>query len=79
MTNRSGVTGKTSYESLSAAALASNRLSGFGYDAAGNMTSNGSATYTYDAESRLISAGRYTYSRTGCDPKSIFCSISQRS
>jgi hypothetical protein len=26
------------------------RLSGFGYDAAGNMTSNGSATYVYDDE-----------------------------
>src|SRR5258708_4179941 len=43
LTNRSGVTGKTSYEPLSAAALVNNRLSGFGYDAAGNMTSNGSA------------------------------------
>ena len=31
-----------------------NRLIGFGYDAAGNMTSDGSHTYYYDAENRII-------------------------
>ncbi len=65
LTNRSGVTGKTNYESLSAPALVSNRLTGFGYDAAGNMTSNGSANYAYDAENHLITAGGYTYSYDG--------------
>jgi len=30
-----------------------NRLSGFGYDAAGNMTSDGKHTYFYDGENRL--------------------------
>src|SRR5260370_41133198 len=35
LTNRSGVTGKTTYEPLSAPASNQNRLTGFGYDAAG--------------------------------------------
>jgi RHS repeat-associated protein len=51
------------HESLSTSALPNNQLSGFGYDAAGNMTSNGSTSYIYDAENRLIadpSAG-YSY------------------
>jgi RHS repeat-associated protein len=65
LTNRSGVTGKSMYESLSAAATTQNRLSGFGYDAAGNMISNGSATYTYNAENQLISAAGYTYTYDG--------------
>jgi RHS repeat-associated protein len=61
LTNRSGVTGKTMTEPLSAAATTQNRLIGFGYDAAGNMISNGSATYTYDAENRLVSTAGWTY------------------
>jgi RHS repeat-associated protein len=61
LTNRSGVTGKTLYEPLSAPALTSNRLTGFGYDAAGNMTSNGSASYVYDDENRLIAAAGMSY------------------
>ncbi|MBS1821914.1 MAG: hypothetical protein JST61_08065 [Acidobacteria bacterium] len=28
--------------------------SGFGYDAAGNMTNSGSHSYTYDAEGRVL-------------------------
>jgi RHS repeat-associated protein len=63
--NRNGVTGKTNYEPLSLTVLTSNRLSGFGYDASGNMTSNGSANYTYDAENQLLTAGGYTYSYDG--------------
>lgn len=58
---RSGVTGKTNYESLSVAATNQNRLTGFGYDAAGNMTSNGGASYTYDAENRLITTAGMSY------------------
>jgi len=61
LTNRSGVIGKGTYEPLSAAATSQNRLTGFGYDAAGNMISNGTATYTYDAENRLISTAGWTY------------------
>jgi RHS repeat-associated protein len=61
LTNRSGVTGKTLYEPLSAPALTSNRLTGFGYDAAGNMTSNGSASYVYDDENRLIATAGMSY------------------
>jgi RHS repeat-associated protein len=50
---RSAVTGKTNYESLSVSASNNNELSDFGYDAAGNMTSNGSATYQYNQEDQL--------------------------
>ena len=65
LTNRAAITGKTNYEPLSVTALSSNRLSGFGYDAAGNMTSNGSATYTYDAENRLTATAGVTYTYDG--------------
>jgi RHS repeat-associated protein len=61
LTNRSGVTGKAIYESMSTSAGTNNQLSGFGYDAAGNMTSNGGATYTYDAENRLIATAGISY------------------
>ncbi len=63
LTNRT-VT-KCSAEPLGVVALTNNRLSGFGYDAAGNMTSNGSATYTYDGESRLKTAAGVTYTYDG--------------
>jgi RHS repeat-associated protein len=65
LTNRGTVAGKTNSEPLNAPATIQNRLTGFGYDAAGNMTSNGSATYTYDGENRLLTAGGYTYSYDG--------------
>ena len=42
-----------------------NQLTGFGYDAAGNMTSNGSATYTYDAENRITSSAGCTFTYDG--------------
>jgi len=38
-------------------ALNNNRLSGLGYDAAGNMTSNGGASYSYNAEGQLAMTG----------------------
>jgi RHS repeat-associated protein len=42
-----------------------NRITGFGFDASGNMTSDGVNTYTYDAANRLTQvntgAGTYTY------------------
>jgi RHS repeat-associated protein len=61
LTNRSGVTGKTYYEPLSVTAGTNNQLSGFNYDAAGNMILNGSASYFYDAENRLIATAGYSY------------------
>jgi RHS repeat-associated protein len=44
-----------------------NRLSGYGYDASGNVTQNGAASYGYDAEGRMVSAGNanYTYDAQG--------------
>jgi len=66
LTNRGLVAGKTNYEPLNAApATPQNRLPGFGYDAAGNMTSNGSAAYTYDAENRLLTTAGMTYTYDG--------------
>ena len=65
LTNRGPVSGKNNYEPLSTSALANNQLTGFGYDAAGNMTSNASATYTYDAENRLTTAAGVTYTYDG--------------
>jgi len=46
-----------------AAADTNNRLVGYSYDAAGNMTWDGTHTYTYDAENRIISmdGGAATY------------------
>lgn len=61
LANRSPVNGKTNYELLSVAVTNQNQLSGFGYDANGNMTQNGSAQYSYDAENRLIAAGSMSY------------------
>jgi RHS repeat-associated protein len=57
---------KCSAELLSAPALANNRLSGYSYDAAGNMTNDGLGhSFTYDAESRIAQvnsgAAQYTY------------------
>jgi len=47
-----------------------NRLVGFGYDAAGNMTSNGTDSYSYDAENRIVTftgatSATYTYDGDG--------------
>ncbi len=48
--------------SLSVVALSNNRLSGFSYDNAGNMTTYpGLGSYTYDAENRMLTAGGVTY------------------
>jgi RHS repeat-associated protein len=65
LTNRSLHSGKTNFEPLNAAPATNNKLTGFGYDAAGNMTSNGTAMYTYDAENRLLTAGGATYTYDG--------------
>jgi RHS repeat-associated protein len=60
--NRGPVSGKSNYEPLNAApATTANRLPGFSYDAAGNLTQNGGATYSYDGENRIASAAGWTY------------------
>ncbi len=61
LTNEAGIAGKTLHEGLNTSAGTNNRLAGFGYDAAGNMTSNGSTSYVYDAENRLIWTSGYRY------------------
>src|SRR5947209_20623834 len=62
LTNRTGIAGKTYYEALNAPATNLNQLTGYGYDAVGNMITNGATTYTYDAENRLIwTTGGYRY------------------
>jgi RHS repeat-associated protein len=68
LTNRTPIVGKTNpnYVLLNAApATTQNRLPGFGYDVAGNMTTSGSTTYTYDAESRLTATAGVTYAYDG--------------
>jgi RHS repeat-associated protein len=53
-------------ESLSVSATTKNQLSGYGYDATGNMTSIPSvATYTYNAEGQMTSAAGVTYTYDG--------------
>jgi RHS repeat-associated protein len=62
LTNRALHMGKTNYEPLNVAPASNlNRLPGFGYDAAGNMTSNGSVSYTYSVENQLINATGAVY------------------
>lgn len=46
---------------FSAAVATDNRLVGYGYDLAGNMTSNGAATYNYDKENRMTGTAGWTY------------------
>jgi RHS repeat-associated protein len=65
LTHRSGVTFKTNTDSLNVTALTNNQLTGFTYDAAGNMTINSGANYQYDAENRLITTAGYTYTYDG--------------
>jgi RHS repeat-associated protein len=61
LTNETGITGKIYSEGLNTSVGTNNQLSGFGYDAAGNMTSYGTASYVYDAENRLIWTSGYRY------------------
>jgi RHS repeat-associated protein len=64
---RNGLSGKTNYESLSVTATTLNQLTGFGYDAIGNMTSITGTSYVYDDENRLVwtSGERYIYDADG--------------
>jgi RHS repeat-associated protein len=62
LTNRAGISGKTYGEALNAGpATYANQLTGFGYDAAGNLTTNASTLYIYDAENRLVWTSQYRY------------------
>ena len=58
---------KCSAENLSVTALANNQLSGYTYDAAGNMTYDATANlnYTYDQENRIAGAAGYSYMYDG--------------
>lgn len=56
---------KCSAEGLNGTALVNNQLSGYDYDAAGNMTNDGSFAYSFDPENRLIGANGYTYMYDG--------------
>jgi RHS repeat-associated protein len=49
-------------ENLNAPALANNQLTGFSYDAAGNIIHDVSNAYTYDGENRILTAAGWTYS-----------------
>ena len=74
LTNIGPVSGKTSSELLNAApATVQNRLTGYGYDGAGNTISNGSATYTYDDENRITATAGYTYVYDGDGTRVIKC------
>jgi RHS repeat-associated protein len=62
LTNKGPVSGKTAFELLNTSATTQNRLTGFNYDAAGNMIQNGTPQYFYDAENHMTSAsGGYSY------------------
>jgi RHS repeat-associated protein len=55
---------------FSSSALANNQLTGYTYDAAGNMTYDGNHHYTYDAENRIVqidsgSTASYAYNEMG--------------
>ena len=50
---------------LSVSVNGNNQVSGFSYDAAGDVTSDGAYTYAWDAEGRLKSAAGVTYTYDG--------------
>ena len=56
---------KCSAPSLSISVTGNNQVSGYSYNAAGDLTSDGSYSYTWDAENRLSSAGGVTYTYDG--------------
>jgi RHS repeat-associated protein len=69
LTNRGPVTGKTNYEPLNAPALSNNQLTGYSYDAAGNVLRDSmNNILTYDAENRIAQVGSnltYVYDGDG--------------
>lgn len=69
LTNKGPVTGKTNYENFNSPALANNQLTGYNYDAAGNVLQDSrNNALTYDAENRIAQVGsnlNYTYDGDG--------------
>jgi RHS repeat-associated protein len=63
--NLAAVNDQGSAYTLSLTATGKNQLSGYTYDAAGNLTSDGTNSYTYDAENHLLTAGGVTYTYDG--------------
>jgi RHS repeat-associated protein len=61
LTQKSGIAGMLSGENFSQAAFSNNRLTGFSYDAAGNVTADGINSYLYNAESQVISTDGIAY------------------
>ncbi len=62
LTNMDQITGKTDFQYLNAAPATNNRLTGYGYDAAGNQTNDGLGHgFTFDAEHRMTVADGVTY------------------
>jgi RHS repeat-associated protein len=76
LTNIGLYPGQYNSETLNAPANVANQLTGFGYDAAGNMTSNSPSTYTYDAENRLVATpyAGFTYVYDGDGTRVVKCS-----
>ncbi len=70
------MTGKTNYENFNAApASIKNQLSGYSYDAAGNLLSDGLGHgFTYDVENRIIATGGFTYVYDGDGKRVKKCS-----
>ena len=76
LTNIDGVAGKTNPGALAAApATTKNQLTGYTYDAAGNLSNdNLGHAFTYDAENRIVStAGATTYVYDGDGQRVIKC------
>ena len=76
LTNVDGVAGKTNPGALAAApATTKNQLTGYTYDAAGNLSNdNLGHAFTYDAENRIVStAGATTYVYDGDGQRVIKC------
>ena len=67
-TSQTQVSG-TCFQQSTTTITTKNQFSGYGYDAAGNMTSQPGATYSYDAENRLTlssgDAASYLYDASG--------------
>lgn len=65
LTQKTAMAGTQSGENFSQAALPTNRLTGFSYDAAGNTTGDGINSYVYDGENQIVSVAGVTYTYDG--------------
>ena len=64
LTNKDTVSGKLNPEPFAAPADVNNRLTGYVYDAAGNMTGNNPYSYAFDAENRMKTTTNAGVTRT---------------